>query len=389
VEQERAGADIELASAREQPSTRVLALRLSLLLHAHCADLSGFASDLAGLHAAEADLPVHHVAWWRLLNRDGRGAEAAALALRYAAPPVSAAEVRCLAEAFLELGLAEHARLFLERFVPDLGVTSDVWALSADVLHRERDWQGLRALALEIRSSPFVRQSLAGYSYYVEGLARLGGGSPEAARLLFTKIAEFPLRDHDLALGVGANLGALGFPSEAREMLLSYESELGGRRAYWTQLIALAWQLRDGELLLRAARRGYQLAPEDVSSQQPFATALLLHRREPELALYLTGRVIDAEPRQPAAILNRALALLLDHRPDEAGALLESTDLPSTDGPGSMMLLWARLELHAARDERDAVRELLPQLPVSHLFPAQRQRLHELRAGIEPGNAPR
>ena len=80
-------------------------------------------------------------------------------------------------------------------------------------------------------------------------------------------------------------------------------------------------------------------------------------------------------------IFNFADAVTLDEGFFEE---LQSVRSERDDGLESVMRQWARLELYAAREDRKAVRQLLPQLPQSQLFPAQRQRLQELRTQYGP-----
>ena len=125
---------------------------------------------------------LDYVGYWKLLAANGRNTEAIELAERFTTSPGSAMEVLRLAEIYFRLGLSDACRDVLKRFAPQYGHSPEVWASYASVLEDLKDWGEMRAVAQQIREQPNYRDTLGGYSDYLEGRAELGAGRTMAAK---------------------------------------------------------------------------------------------------------------------------------------------------------------------------------------------------------------
>lgn len=377
-------AERRLIAAEADSRTRELALRLCLLVLARRGDLARFETTLGDLEDMHASAAIYHVALWRLMASRGRVDEARRRAVQFAGRPVSSLEVRRLAEAYLELGLEDSALNLMDRMVPELGVAPDLWVYHVRELQRRERWDEVRWVSLLMRYSPLLRHSLDGYSHYLEGLYQLSRRGSEAAAAAFRRAAENPTRDASLALEMAGQMIRLGHTGPAQRLLLTREVELDHSPEYWGMLCRTAFAERDVDLLLKAARRHWQLRPDDAGAMNTLAAALIVRHSETELLLYLTKRVFETNPELLPARLNRASALLQAGRKAEARALLSLVDDTQGLPPAERtMIRLARTEQLAADGDAigalAAVRDLNPEF----LLPEQVVRIGQIRREME------
>lgn len=383
------GADVQRAEqrldlARRHPSTRVAALRAALMIEAHRGAVARYSQTLSELEEVHEASPTHHVAYWRLLVSQGRRGEARNLAARFAGRPATAVETRRMAEAFLELGLEDDALRLLERFVPEHGITPELWQFHAHVLLHLGRWEDLRLVAIAMRFHSQARGALAGFSHFLDGLYHRHRGDRVAEASAFATSSELPIRDPRLVQDVAAELVRMGHASVARRLLLGRERDLGHRAEYWSLLGRSAVLDGDVENLERAARRCWSLQPDDAGAMNSLAAALLVRRRDPALILYLTRRVLDANPDSLPARLNRASALILAGRLRESRAWLLVIGDPAALPPMERSLVelaWAELRV-AEGDAKGAFAELR-RVGTEYLMEPQRDRVAALNRELE------
>jgi hypothetical protein len=366
---------------------RVRALRLQLLASLTRRNLPDFTSALSALHELHEDYPLEHAAYWDLLRQMGRTADATRLALQFADPPVTSYEVMRLSEAFLQLGLTDHATQFLEHFAPSLGNTSSIWLTYAGLLIQHQSWDELRDLALEIRRNDLARTLLGGYSHYLEGLAEISTHHTNEAMLAFDKVPQSPIRENDLALWLAKDLISRGVFAPAAELLQSRETALRLRPDYWQMRIRTAYYQHDAEQLLYAAQHQLELIPDRLDAVNDLAAALLIGRRDPEQALALTRRVLDNNPTSVPARLNHAFALLQDGHAAAAKALLLSID---TFGLGEIertMLAFAEVDLQRQQNHPTEALRAIAQVNTTYLLPPQIAWLEQVRSELEKQTA--
>lgn len=329
---------------------REQALRLLLLVSYIHRDLSAYDVNLAGLRDLHGDQPLEHAAQWDLLRQAGRRDEAVQLALRFADPPVSSTELLGLTEAFLRLGLTDHATRLLRRFVPTLGVTSDVWLAHTELLVRQERWSELHEVALEIRRNDLTKISLGGFGHYLDGLAEISLRRTNTAMAAFAKVPSLAIRDEAVALRTAQDLLAHGATAPALVLLRDHETALCTQTMYWQALLQAAYRTRDAALLLEAARRHHALVPDRPEAANDLAAALIINRQEPALLLALTRRGLAAAPASFPGRLNHAFALLQNGLTAAARPMLLSVEERGLGPLELTMVALARAELAASED---------------------------------------
>jgi predicted Zn-dependent protease len=368
-----------LAAALANPEQAVLANRLQLFVCARLNDADRYVASLQRLEQAQSDTLLEHVVYWQLLSALGRQEEARTLLRAFPRPPTSAAEALRLAEIQAALGLREEARQLLEQCTPEFGNAQEIWLRRATLLQEDRRWEDLRNMALQLRQHPKMRDALTGYSYYLEGCAELGLDRPAAADRVFRIVARNPIENRVLALSTARSLLKLGYAEVARDLLLPLEKDFGERADYWRELLGAAYQLKEPDLMAKAAAAGYRLQPENVVCANNYAATLLVHRDRAEQAVSLTLQILNRFPDSNAAKINHALALLLNLRGAEAEAVLKSVVLEklSAEEANSFYLGW--FELACNQQHYDQAWEASDRITPKRLFPNQLKWLEEMR----------
>lgn len=382
---ERAAGWASLEASAVIPATRLSALRLMLLAASVRGDLTRYESTIHQLRDEHADEPLHHVRLWSLLRAAGRTQDAIAAAQAYNDPPLTAHEVTAQAQGLLALGLREDATQFLERYAAQLGSSGNIWASYAQLLIEEARWPELRALAGQIRQSEAARLSLGGYSWFLEGLAlhHLGNEVESAAAL--ASVPQYPLRDAGLAFDTARRLMTLNAWAPARDLLLTQEATLGQFPDFWRQLVRAGWEMRDLDLIRRAAEKQYALAPTLPAAQNDLAAVLLIQSVENERALELTSRLVRSNPTSLPARVNHACALIRNGQPTAAKPLILSVDEAQLDPVSLTALNCVRAELAATLGQAPETLRALGQINTNLLLEPQRLRYQKLRQRAEAG----
>ena len=368
-----------LEAALANPEHAILANRLQLFVCARLNDANRYLASLQRLEQAQSDTLLEHAVYWQLLAAQGRQEEARTLLRSFPRPPSSAAEALRLAEIQVTLGLRAEARQLLEQCTPQFGWAQEIWLRRATLLQEDRRWEDLREMALQLRQHPRMRDALAGYSYYLEGRAELGMDRPAVADTLFRIVAHHPLENRSLALSTARSLSKLGYAAVARDLLLPLERDFAERADYWHELFGAAYQLKEPDLMTKAAAAAYRLQPGNVACANNYAAALLVNRDRPEEAVSLTLQILSQLPDSNAAKINHALALLLNLRSGEAEAILKSV-VPEKlidDEANSFYLGW--FELSATQRQYDRAWEASDRIAAKELFPNQVKWLETMR----------
>jgi predicted Zn-dependent protease len=372
-----------LQAAETNAATAVTALELQLLLAGRQQAVVAHGNALERLRDLHADTPSQHSAHWNLLRAHDRVAEATRLALDFADPPVSSAEIVRVSTAFIGLGLTNHATQFLEHFVPQLGATPECWTILGDVLLAQRRWSDLRGLAVEIRRNPLASGSLAGFSHFLDGAAAMGELAEIDAQAAFARVPRNPIHDDHVAYNVAQALLFYRAYAPARDVLLSRTQRFNGSPEFWQTLVRVAYQLRDSELLLRAARTASELAPDRLDTLTDLAAALLVERNRPEEALALTRRLVQAKPQSVSARMNYALALLQNQQATAARAILLTFEPDRLGALERSVWQFARAQMLALDGDPAGTLAAVSAVEMKSLFPKQISLLNELRARAE------
>lgn len=381
----REAARQQLANAVEDPARRIVASRLQLLHFASSGDLAGYALALDRLAQVRQDRLTDRVGYWRLLVAAGRNAEARELAENEAAVPQNPRDVLVLAEFCQAIGMTEQAGRLLRQATLKYGGsgipgTDLLWLARANVLIRTEDWRGIIEMVEQVRAFPAALEILGGWVDAVEGQARHGLDHRDLAKAAFEDAARKGFPRPALAFEVGAEMRRLGYYQPALDVLLPLETAFATNVFYWQTLHQLADALKqDAVLLLRSAAEVRRLKPDDSAAAFNYAAALLTSRQNPGEAVVLTRQALDQMRASPEARVNHCLALALNHRYEEASALLATVDPNRFDPSGNTVYSFAAFSVHLGLKQYDLARLDLDRIRSEHLFPNEVLWLEQMR----------
>ncbi len=376
-------AEGRLAAMLRGPMRRT-ALRLGLVLLARDGDLLGYERQLADLEAMGGALPSYHVAHWRLLSARGRLGDARKLAGHYSTPPVTSAEMKRVAKAFVELGLEEDAIAFLNRYLPELGSSLDGWQLQAELLFRRRRWTELQSLGVRLRDHPRWRGRMDGYGFFVEGLCLHMRGALGGAAAAFWRVSSHPVQDSATMMEMVSWLVRFGYDAAAHELLLALESEVREDPCYWELRCQIAWRQGDLKGLRRATGHCWRLRPGDLGAADALAAAWAMEPADPGLVLELTERVLAGGVGTLSARVHRSVALIRLRRTAEAEAILCLVDVDRVTKPTEKSLLrWARFEYYRALGRWEEAFRESTLIDEKQLFATERIQYRKLRRDLE------
>lgn len=371
-----------LSAALENPDLKVTAARLQMLVSVREEDAPGYLAALERLSEWHQETVLDKLGYWQLLVTIGRRAEAKDLALAYSDPPASPLETYRLASVFVALGMNDHATEFLAHYTPEFRYFAPLWMLYADLLIEAKRWEDLQKVAADIRRQEYLRQSLAGYSYYLEGRANLALNLKAAAGDSFREAAKLPFSNAPLGLAVAGSLNRIGYAAEARAILATIEKNFSTNAVYWNAVALAAHGQRNSEEMLRAAKTAYDLQPDNVNYINNYAAALLFSRQHPEEAVKLTLRLVAANPASTAARLNHCLALILSQRLDEAEQILKPLEIQSLPPAETTSASFARYEIEFRRRQFARAKQAGERIDRQFLLPPQIEWLDKTLAEI-------
>lgn len=328
------------------------------------------------------------VRYWRLLEAVGRKAEARRLAREYNRPPLFSSDVVLMAEALRLLELDDECLAYLRQYARDFGGANNRWSAAlwgsyADLLVARQDWVALKEVATMMRSILGGHEVLAGYSLFVEGQAALGLGATDAARAAFAEAITYGFPLGRLDLHVARTLLKSGFPDLTLRLLSPLESSLGEHPEYWGLVFGASYALKEDDvLLLKAAKRAFELEPDSLEWQCNYAAALLIGHWRPETALPMTFSFLARHPDSVVAQINHLVALIQNGRTEEAARLLERVDSTRLPGEGAGTYHLAAAAVNQALEHETAARQHLLALETQRLFPSQRRWAEELRRSL-------
>lgn len=380
----------ELEIAREGRSLPNLAHRVSLVMYTALLDPSGYLESLERLQSMRADRLSDHVGYWRLLDNLGHRDEARQLAQVYALPPVTPWEAIELAAVYEDLGLLDHAIRFLARYAPQfgnwpVGGAVGLWVRYSSVLVKQRRWEDLLTMILEVRRYPATRIALGGYAPFLEGRAQQALNHPEIAAACFEEAARLPFRPAELGLQAGVSMLQLGYPDLAQKVLGPLESDLGEDYRYWQAIVETTFIRREDAVdLLKAARHACRLLPDETLSLNNYAAALLINRWLPEEAVEITLRLLARQPDSIEARINHSFALAQGRRFAEARDCLAAVVPSQLTEPNRTAYHLAAFEIYAGLREFAEARTHQAAIDPARLFPSQRKWLETEMRKLSP-----
>ncbi|MFM7815865.1 MAG: tetratricopeptide repeat protein [Verrucomicrobiota bacterium] len=373
-----------LAEGRRNPTTTVLANRLTLSVAFSRADIHGYEQSLAAIVDRHADRVSDHLNHWRLLVNAGQRERAAELAQRYSNPPDSPSDALQMTDLYLELGLTSFAADFLEKQVARFDFNPEIWQRQADLLIQLKRWDDLRALAIGLRAMERISPDLNSYAWMLQGIAELQVGKTGPAETAFARCVDFPPNNPLTSYRMAQLLNRHGQHTHATALLRKLEKEFGGLAQYWFQVVSAAYQARQFEVMRQAAAKGYELATNNPIFINNYAAALLIERTNAPLAIELTLRQLGKDPNSRAAQINHALALLQNGRLDDAAEQLDRIDRRGLESSYRTQLQLGYFELNARRGNAPAALAAYQEIEPRFLMPPQARWVEETQKRLTP-----
>ena len=328
-----------LRQAVQDPTLRVVGLRLLSAVSLQRDELEEFGKTLDGLAAAGSTMVQDHAAWWDLLRRHGRLEEARRLAAEYGPlPPPTPVEAVQLARALLALGLESKAIELFHDHATHYGMSLDVWAAYLDLLMLKGDWNEVRRVAAEVRANTTRRDDLLPVTLYADVRADLAENRRTSVKDYLNSLREAEIHNPSLVLRFASGLASAGEYETAFVLLKKIEKDRGDSTEYWFEVLANAQGRRDVEGMLQASARLTKLAPDNPAARVLRLVVLLGSRTEPGEALRLSFDLVNAGARSPSMGINHAMALLFNRRADEAVQLLGQ--IPPEQLPADSLNSW-------------------------------------------------
>lgn len=372
---------LEATASGHSPSA-LIANRLMLVVCLQRQASSPAETALRRLESAGSDRVTDHTLYWATLAADGKKDEAKRLAEAFTGEPTTAVEANALVQSLLTLDLGDRALRLLQERLSTLGAADELWVTLANLLIERQRWDDLRVLAVKIRDQESVRDELEAYSYYLEGRAAIAGGRSAPAQAAFDQAVAIHSPNPSVALIMAKGLLKLEYPAQAKALLAGREKELGEREDYWQTVFDVGLRLKDPDFVVEGARRQYEAHPGDLTCVNRYAAALLATRLREEEAVKLTLELVRASPNSLAAVINHSMALLLNHRTNEAAALLDRVDPDHLHGGESAAYHLAFLELCLQRGRHELARQELAKIPSDYLFPRRKAWLDQCQLAL-------
>jgi tetratricopeptide (TPR) repeat protein len=363
----------------DDPRWRLVANRLRLRVCEQRHQADEYWTTLGRLQEWGKDRLIDHVRGWRLLTAVDRQAEAVQRARDYPGAPVTGLETIQLVQSYYALGLRDSAKKLLDQFTIQFNFMDGLWVLYANLLIEAQEWDDLHRLALNIRLNQDVSERLGAYSYFLEGRVELAQHRSGNAARLFERLRNARIDNLELVLVMARSLRELGHAEIAGSLLLSVEKIGRPHSNYWESLMATAFVVKDSDLLLRAATEALALSPGSWTARNNYAAALVTNRTNPEESIRQTFQLLSQLPENLPVRLNHALALIQNHRYDEADRLLAAIPSSALDESERTLYNLACFETLLGQKRYDLARQFLPQIDARHLFSKQREHLLRLR----------
>lgn len=370
--------------ATDETQINRLAIRLYMMVSARRSDLEGYAASLDRLARMNEATVLDHIGYWRLLLNAGRESEAVALARGFSRPPGTPIETVQLARICHALELPDLSLEILRQHTSAFYFSAEVWATYANLLEDTRDWQAMRAIALQMRRHPGTEGFLDGFSHLLEGRSELAQQRLAPAETAFRKAAAAHYDNAAVGFMIARELAKLDHHDLARTVLHKIRPEYEDRLDYWQAAFDSAFALRDGPWLLESARHVYEMQPHEIQAINRYAASLMVNRAEPEEAIRLTLQMTGAYPDSPAAVINHAFALLLNRRFEEARHWLGRIRPAALDPIQSSAYHLALFELHLHSKSYDDAWRASDKIFATQLFPAQRDWLEQSKTQMPP-----
>ena len=318
--------------------------------------------------------------FWEALVRDGQSEEVRSGLLGNAFPLRNGVQLSRMIGLYRNVGLEGEVRRLLEGLLAREDTSLEFALAIAQEMIRYGDWETLEAFAVRLRTREQASVKGSVLSLYLEGLASDSQGDREGASTSFSRIADQRAAPISFLERLSRELDERHYHAAAFRVLqgLSPE-EVSDPLDYWKRRSRVAYAVDDLEDFLEAAQRAYSMDDTDLVAVNNYAAALMALGRESAKALRLAQRVFTNYPNSVAAGINRAKALHLVGRTEEAFAYLDSLDASTLDRTEMAEAGLLTMEILVDRERWGDAVELAGALMRMDLLPSQERRFADLQ----------
>jgi tetratricopeptide (TPR) repeat protein len=348
--------------------------------------LEGYSNSLNKLVLLRADTPIDHVQYWLLLLSLGKKNLALKEAQSYPFPPGSPEEVVAMSQAYFALGLKDMAVQFVQRFIASFEDDANLWISYANLLIANKSWEPLSLASVQIRQNIMYFPALESYSYLLEGLANNGLRRFDFAEQSFTSMLKCKSFDPQLGCSMAELLLKNGYPKYARDLLEKLKDLKPDPLVYWPLLFSVAHELKDDQLLFKAAETVYAIEPKNWIVRNNYAAALIILRKRPEEAVKLTLPFLLSFPEANVSKINHSMALLQNQRFSEAETILKSIPISRLNDVERNAYHLAMVELLLNKKDYASAKQSCKLLDTNQLFPSEKLWLGEAQKILFPTN---
>ncbi len=365
-----------LESATKVPELQDLAFRMLMRVDYQRIDVASYERHFTQLRELGGDRVRHHVRFWNLLRLAGQRARAVELAQSFSEAMTTVDEAEMYLNTLGALKLTRNIQDFTKERVQKFSAAPIIWVRAAEALIAVGEWDDLRGLAVEMRQVDRINETLGNLSHFFEGVGEHHLGRRPRAEDAFDRLLQKPPQDVQLSFGAAVMMSQLGYPEYAARLLRTLETKAGNSAQFWRQMQQAAYEARDVDSLIEASRRLYLLQATDPVVANNYAASLLLRGNQAGEAVQVTLEVLERMPNSVSARVNRALALILVGRFEEAGPLLDSLKGTPLEPDVAAILGLARFRFLSAKGAKSEALAVAATIEQRHLFPQQAEELN-------------
>lgn len=343
------------------------ARRLQLTLHASRFDLASYEAVLGRIRDDHDARVQDEVRFWLLLEQSGRKDRAIELAKQHTLPAETPTEADLLIQAWRRLGMTDIAIEFARKQLSNFSYHPGLWIALAGLLMETRNWDELRALALEMRAGR-LRETYQGWTQYLEGVVDHHRNRLVDVTNQFQAAITNQIQDPLLAFNAAGEMRRLGYPVQATALLKTVQNRFPDNAVFWSFLQRSAFEARQGDVILEASEQLYQLQRTNAVAANNFAAALLTQRTRPADALKVTETLFQRYSRNPAVRINHGTALIRNGRAEEALPVLKGLAGMEMSESEQTFAAMAWFEYHDARSEPGPALEAAAKVERRFLF---------------------
>jgi hypothetical protein len=377
----------DVRQARSALKSEKVFARLLLIASFAAADLDGAHEAVERLRDLHALRVEEEAMYWRLMSAEGREAEVAGIVRSRLDGRSDLAEAEPLARAALNLGLVSEALDFVSYRLAAEPEHRRLRALQAEILLSLHRWQSLGEAAVMLRGSR-SNSAFRDLGYLFEAVAEAGQGRALTARDALERVDPSRVGAARVAIECARELAVRGLGKEAFQLLKSIQDSSRSEPIFWAAMTVAALQSNQLTSLVEIAREAHERWPQRIAFANNYASALVLTRRDPGVAVQLTSQLHREQPESAVRQLFYAIALVQAEKWSEARVELDKTAGPFESAEMRALNDLARFELAWRTGDVEAAEKISSQVAIGDLprvqvawFDDARKKLRKARGG--------